>query len=53
MNVAMELAKQHLTDIRGALVKEGLRGEDDEAESPGVGEKLLSTPQRSSGTTAG
>ena len=38
MNIAIELAKQHLTDIRGALVKEGLRAEGDEAETSGVGE---------------
>ena len=29
MNVAIELAKQHLADIRRALVKEGLRKEEE------------------------
>ncbi len=33
MNVAIELAKQHFADIRRALVKEGLRAEDDETGS--------------------
>jgi hypothetical protein len=39
MNIAIELAKQHLADIRGALVKEGLRAEGDEAEASGASEK--------------
>jgi hypothetical protein len=39
MNVAIELAKQHLAEIRRALVKEGLRTDDDDIEPIVVVEK--------------